>query len=604
MKKFSVLRYLKQFSLLILLLSVVGALAIYRYGKSQQRYTASAVIQYTNAGANNGYTPDGSVLNVEEIYSSTVVDAALKDLGYETNIDSIRSNCYVEEMIPETKQKLIDVLLDKGEEVSYTPNTYKIYYVAGSETSENYAWNVLDAIIKNYCEYYTEKYVEQRLQNNGANALEKDEYDYIESAQILEDSVSQMLDYLNQKGTSFPYYRSVNTGYTYNDLVNIYTYMYNYEIPSLYATILDNAETSNIEVLVNRLKKECEDLELTISNQEKQANQLKSLMFNYSDRNKEMMDYHYHNASNQESGTDYILKLVEDDRNEEGSKETTYDSLTQEYVNLRISIRNNEIEKMHNQYMQSVFAEAMNTESRKTYTEQEILDKIDHCLNLVNTYYVNVEQTGRELNRYLSADYLKMVSSITVSEAVNIKLYIVIAVVLFAFVGVVGAVLLGRLIDFIDYFLYVDKTVGIPNRARCDVFIEENAQKLLPENYSCLALRMTSLNDISKNFGRATGDQVLKDFALILKSFGELYGFVGYNGSGSFMMFFPECSAAKLDVVIEAIKRQVDEYNKLNEGREIQYSCGKSETDLDNTFDIRGLLRLSLQRMNSAAKPA
>ena len=604
MKKFSVLRYLKQFSLLILLLSVVGALAIYRYGKSQQRYTASAVIQYTNSGANNGYTPDGSLLNVEEIYSSTVVDAALKDLGYETNIDSIRSNCYVEEIVPETKQKLIDVLLDKGEEVSYTPNTYKVYYVAGSETSENYAWNVLDAIIKNYCEYYTEKYVEQRLQNNGATALEAEEYDYIESAQVLEDSISEMLDYLNKKGTSFPYFRSITTGYTYDDLVNIYTYLYNYEIPNLYAIILGNSETSDIDVLVNRLKKECEDLELSITNQEEQADHLKNLISNYSERNKEMMDYHYHNASNQESGTDYILKLVEDDRREEGNKETTYDSLIQEYVNLRISIRENEIEKTHNQYMQSVFDTAMNTEGRKTYSSQDILDRIDHCLNLVNTHYLDVEKTGRELNRYLSADYLKMVSSITVNEAVNIKLYIVIAVVLFAFVGVVGAILLGRLIDFIDYFLYVDKTVGIPNRARCDVFIEENAQKLLPENYGCLALKMTSLNDISKEYGRATGDSVLKDFAMILKSFGELYGFVGYNGAGSFMMFFPECSAAKLDVVVEAIKRQVDEYNKLNEGREIRYSCGEAESDMDNTFDIRGLLRLALQRMNSAAKPA
>ena len=40
-----------------------------------------------------------------------------------------------------------------------------------------------------------------------------------------------------------------------------------------------------------------------------------------------------------------------------------------------------------------------------------------------------------------------------------------------------------------DNFLYVDKTVGIPNRARCDIFIEENSKKLLTENYSCLKVR-------------------------------------------------------------------------------------------------------------------
>ena len=97
MRKFSVLRYLKQFSLLIFLVSVIGAIAILFYGKSQQRYIASTVIQYTNNGAKEGYTPDGSPLNVEEIYSSTVIDAALTDLGYQANIDAIRSKCYVEE---------------------------------------------------------------------------------------------------------------------------------------------------------------------------------------------------------------------------------------------------------------------------------------------------------------------------------------------------------------------------------------------------------------------------------------------------------------------------------------------------------------------------
>ena len=104
MRKFSVLRYLKQFSLLIFLLAAVGALTVFFYGQSQQQYIASTVIQYTNDGAKEGYTPDGSPLDVEEIYCPTVIDAALMDLGYPTNIDAIRSNCYVEEVIPETQQ--------------------------------------------------------------------------------------------------------------------------------------------------------------------------------------------------------------------------------------------------------------------------------------------------------------------------------------------------------------------------------------------------------------------------------------------------------------------------------------------------------------------
>ena len=596
MKKFSILRYLKQFSLLIFIFAAIGALAIFFYGKNRQRYIASAVIQYTNDGAREGYTPDGSPLNVEEIYSSTVIDAALADLGVQSNIDSVRSNCYVEEVIPEKQQKLNEALLEKGEDPSYVADTYRVYYVGDNETGEEYAWSILDAVIKNYCEFYAEKYVEEQLQNNGVSVLAEGDYDYIESAQVLEDSVSEMLDYLLDKRASHPYFRSVETGYTYSDLYRIYSFLYDYEIPSLYAAILTNAETNDIDLLMSRLTKDCEDLQLYIENRQERADSLKKLIDNYSERNKEMMDYHYHSSATQDIGTEYILKDVEYDR-EHNNKETTYDGLIQEYVDLNTGIRQQTIEKEHKEYLLSVFETARGQRGRKTFTPEEIREKIDHCAGLAAEYYQYVEKTGRELNGTLSANYLTMISSISVQPAVNLKLYVAVAVVLFALVGGVGAVLLGRALDFIDYFRYVDKTVQLPNRAGCDAYIDERAVRLLDENFSCLALKMDSLSSLSGKFGREAGDEVLKNFAMILKSFGDLYGFVGYNGSGVFFAFFPDCTAEKLNVILEAIGRQVEKYNKMKPDYTIRYAGGKAVSSADGVFEIRELLRLAMQRM-------
>ena len=280
MREFSVLRYLKQFSFMIFLLAVIGSLAVYFYGRSQQRYIASTVIQYTNDSAKDGYTPDGSPLNVEEIYSPAVIDAALTDLGYSASIDLIRSNCYVEEVIPENRQKLNEALLEKGEEPNYIADTYRVYYVGDKDSGEEFAWNVLDAIINNYYEFYAGKYVEEPLQNNGVSVLAEGSYDYLESAQVLEDSVSEMLDYLLSKRASYPYFRSVETGYSYNDLYQIYNFLYDYEIPSLYAAILTDAETSDIDLLMSRLRKDCEDLQLFIDNRQERADSLKTLIDN------------------------------------------------------------------------------------------------------------------------------------------------------------------------------------------------------------------------------------------------------------------------------------------------------------------------------------
>ena len=595
MRQFSILRYLKKFSLLIFLLSVIGSLVIYFYGKSQQRYVASTVIQYTNNGAKEGYTPDGSPLNVEEIYSSTVIDAAMADLGYHSNIDSVRSNCYVEEVIPETQQKLNEALVEKGEQPSYITDTYRVYFIGDNVNGEDYAWNMLDAIIKNYYEFYAGKYVEEQLQGNGVSVLAEGNYDYMESTQVLEDSISEMLDYLLSKRADYPYFRSVETGYTYNDLYRIYSHLYKYEIPSLYAAILNNAETSDIDLLVSRLTKDCEDLVLYINNRQGRADSLKKLIDNYSVRNKEMMDYHYQSAEN---GTESILKDVEYNH-EHSNKETTYDELIQEYVNLNIDIRQKKIEKEHKEYLLSVFETAHSTQGQKTFSSEEIQAKIDHCVSLANKYYQYVENTGNELNSQLSANYLAMISSISVQPTVNIKLYLVLAIILFVLVGGIGAVLLGRALDFIDYFRYVDKTVQIPNRARCDAYINERADKLLDDDFSCVVLKMDSLSSLSNEYGRAAGDEVLKNFAAILKSYGELYGFVGHNGSGVFYAFFPKCPREKLDVILKAIGRQVEKYNNMNPEYTVHYVLGKAVSSTDRVFEIRDLLRLALHRMHA-----
>ena len=110
MKKFEILRYLKRFSILIFLVSLAGAAAIYLYADGKQQYTASVIIRYTNDGISDGYTPDGSELDVNEIYSSTVIsqamdalaraaDSALSDAtGYQTEIVSTN---YVNQKIRE-----------------------------------------------------------------------------------------------------------------------------------------------------------------------------------------------------------------------------------------------------------------------------------------------------------------------------------------------------------------------------------------------------------------------------------------------------------------------------------------------------------------------
>ena len=80
---------------------------------------------------------------------------------------------------------------------------------------------------------------------------------------------------------------------------------------------------------------------------------------------------------------------------------------------------------------------------------------------LGDVYKRQINTSSKELNLYISADYLKMISSVQVAAAINVKLYLMLALVLFFVIGCCGAVLLGRLSDVVDYLLYVDKKLSL-----------------------------------------------------------------------------------------------------------------------------------------------
>ena len=51
--------------------------------------------------------------------------------------------------------------------------------------SMRYAGNMLDAIMKNYYSFYSEKYIDQLILPNNASNISSNDCDYIESAEIL-----------------------------------------------------------------------------------------------------------------------------------------------------------------------------------------------------------------------------------------------------------------------------------------------------------------------------------------------------------------------------------------------------------------------------------
>ena len=598
MKKFEIFRYLKRFRLLIFLVALAGSMAIYLYANNKQEYTASVIIRYTNDGISDGYTPDGSKLDVNEIYSSAVISQAMDSLGQSGRLSSLRSSITVTPVIDDDQQKINEALIEKGEEVTYFPDTYRVTLVVSGKEGSNYARNMLDAIMQSYCTYYTEKYVEQRLSLNPSSGLLDRGYDYYECIRILENDTNNMMDFLLAKRENYPDFRSSQTGYTFADLCAIYTNFKKYTIPELYAKVLNGPQIRDGTVLQEFLSKSIADLNQSESVNTDQRTRLESLINEYVVKNAGILESYFTEGGDNVS-SNYILGNIEQDGAGEKAQ-TTYDGLILELVDINKQIAAGNIDRSFLDEMLTAFQNADFGGTEEQHQELETL--INNYEAELANYYDIVNTSSKELNLCISADYLKMVSSVRVAPSVNVKLYLVIALVFFLIVGCCGAILMGRMSDIVDYLLYTDKKSGLPNREKLNVYINSMADKILPEDFTCFALQLDNLSELTKRFGYTVGDGVLKDFSGLVSLMGDTDGMVGYNDAGKFMAFFEECSDKKAAVIVRILQMQVDEYNKLNPEYPIRFTAAWATTTTSGVYEIRDLLRTAQIKVNDAVR--
>lgn len=607
MKKFEILRYLKRFSFLIFLLSLAGSLLIYLYADNKQEYTASVVIKYTNSGVADGYAPDGSKLDVNEIYSSAVISQAMDALGASGKLSNIRSNVTVTPIIPDDQQKINDALIEKGEEITYFPNTYRVSLVVSGKQGANYARNMLDAILQSYCTYYTEKYVEQKLSLNPSSHLLENGYDYYECIRILENDTNDMQNFLLAKREHYPDFRSSKTGYTYADLCAIYSSFKKYTIPELYAQVLSGPQIRDGTVLQEFLANSIADSNQTEQVDTGRRTSIEQLIDEYVQKNAGILESYFTEGGDNVS-SNYILGNIE--QAGAGDKaQTTYDGLILELVDIDKKIAANQIDR---EFLSEILTNFQNVDFGGTSEEHTRMEQmINDYEAQLQKYYEIVNVSSKELNLYISADYLKMMSSVRVAPSINVKLYLVIALVLFFVIGCCGAIVLGRLSDVVDYLLYTDKKSGLPNREKLDVYINGLSGKILPEDYTCFALQLDNLSELSKRFGYTVGDGVLKDFSGLVQLMGDTDGMIGYNGIGKFNAFFDECSDKKASVMVRILESQVEEYNKLNPEYPIKFTAAWATTSSTGLYEIRDLLRLaqsdmiiSFKQKKSSDRPA
>lgn len=601
MKSFNIIRYLKKWWPLIALMSFCAGVFFMRYATSNQSYTAQSIIKYNYSKAEDGKTPSGEDLDVSEIFSSTVVKEAIENLGLTVNVDTIRSGGTVTGIVPDDVTKTQEAKIDKGEDVEeYHSTEYIVKLSVSSEYSTEYVRTMLDEILSCYFANFGEKYVDYSTIPNNAAALDGQGYDYIEQAEILNDTVAEITANLGNCQAAHPEFVSSTTGLSLSDLLDEYNYVSDVEIPYLFSEILGGKLTQNREVLLKKYQERYNTYVMDGDVDSEKVAAVLEVIQSYGNKNKDGSLYYQRGAR---SGTDddtggFVLSDVyEEDTNID--RTTVYDNLISDYVTILNRQSNNVIDAAYCQYIINVFQGASDSsdvsDENQAFTDQAVEQEIAALQGRLNTLYETLSLTMKEYNEYCGAVNLGVLASTTVSEKINVKLYILLGVAVFFILGICGAILLGRIQDFVEYLFFTEQSLDMPNRTACDLFIRNNSSRVLPDDTVCVVVELANLSQINTVYGRERGNAMLTQFADFLKEASATCGTIYYNGGQQFIGFFDQCRMEDAESFADYFHRLIAAYNAESTEATYEYVIGISESKANNAYSIRALLREALR---------
>ena len=287
MKKFSPMALIQRYKFLIIGVAVLSGIVAYLLFNQQQSYTAAALIEYTNAQAEEGLAPDGTEIDTSEIYSTEVMKEVFErmDLSYDNyNLDEFRSKIRVEPVMTSEEEAVQEAVNEQGEEVETKPTRYMVYVTLSHRDAED-PWSFARQLLDNMLDVFLEKYGENHVTSgafvNRVSELNTAEYDYLEIIETIDSAVRTTYETLGEYVEGNVSFVSAANGYSFNDLYQEFNLLRSDEIPEVYAYILNNTLTKDKDVLLSKYQNRIEEYNISNETWQAQIDDIKEIIESY-----------------------------------------------------------------------------------------------------------------------------------------------------------------------------------------------------------------------------------------------------------------------------------------------------------------------------------
>ena len=203
-------------------------------------------------------------------------------------------------------------------------------------------------------------------------------------------------------------------------------------------------------------------------------------------------------------------------------------------------------------------------------------------VDMSEIYFSLADQTVTAAERYSEgiADNIHFIETITVIDMAGLLLLIIIQMI--------QAIIIVRKNKVLEQKAYLDAHTGLPNKSRCEEVFHD--LRFLDRNVACIMFDLNNLKTVNDTMGHSAGDQLIMNFARLLRSVIPEKDFVGRYGGDEFMAVIYHTSRTEVEEILKCLCEEKDRINSNENQMPVDYACGWALSADDRTYTMQMLM--------------
>ena len=135
---------------------------------------------------------------------------------------------------------------------------------------------------------------------------------------------------------------------------------------------------------------------------------------------------------------------------------------------------------------------------------------------------------------------------------------------------------------------YTDAHTGLPNKGACKELLSN--KEIISEPTACIMFDLNNLKTVNDTMGHSAGDQLILNFARLLRNVIPEKDFVGRYGGDEFMAVIYHTSQTEVEEILKCLCLEKDRLNNREDKMLIDYAYGWALSTNNGKYTIQTLL--------------